>query len=69
MNVPCSHPNPPELCLLCDKEAVASINCVGACVEHLDAVFQQAAAPLTRLLMAANAVFAADAEADADVAP
>jgi hypothetical protein len=66
VSIPCSHPDPPEKCLLCNEPAIASINCVGACQEHLDDVFQEAAVPLTRLLMAATAAFGDDTEVEVD---
>jgi hypothetical protein len=63
---PCKHPDPPEKCLLCDKEPVASINCVGACQKHLDDVFQEAAVPMSMLLMAATEAFGEGTEVSVD---
>jgi hypothetical protein len=60
----CSHPDPPEQCLICLAPVVASINCVGACEEHLDDVFREAAMPITRLLEAANEAFGPGTSAD-----
>jgi hypothetical protein len=53
----CQHPQMPEDCFKCGAPAVAAVNTVGSCTEHLDEVFAEAAAPLGMLLMAAAEAF------------
>jgi hypothetical protein len=53
----CDHPPAPETCSRCDKDVVVSINDVGACGDHIDEVFGEAAVPLGMILMAASESF------------
>jgi hypothetical protein len=53
----CTH-TPPETCAFCGSiEVVVSVDDVGACLAHIDDVFEQAAVPLKTLLAAAIEAF------------
>jgi len=53
----CTHPDAPETCSRCEQPVVVSINEIGACADHVDEIFGEAAVPLGMLLMAATEAF------------
>jgi hypothetical protein len=60
----CEHPPAPTTCSRCDQDVVVSINDVGACADHVDEVFGEAAVPLGLILIAATEAFGEETTRD-----
>jgi hypothetical protein len=53
----CSHPDPPEHCAWCGQAVVVSVDGTGACSDHIDVAFGDAATALSAILIAATEAF------------